>query len=115
MKKLAVLLFVAVLGSSQVFASDNNPNKNQVEKLRNTIAVLLEAPQIEVKTELKADIQFTLNSKREIVVLNVESKNYIVEDFVKSRLNYKKVDSDVSPTGNRVFNITLKIQKPQGA
>ncbi|MCK8521109.1 hypothetical protein M0D21_06005 [Aquimarina sp. D1M17] len=115
MKKLLILVFAIVLGTSQLFAN-NNPTKSPEQQLRNQIALLLESPEIVVEQgELKAQIEFTLNSKGEVVVLSVNAEREIVESFVKSRLNYKKVDSDIANKGNRVFQITLKIRKPKDA
>ncbi len=113
MKKITVLLFAIVLGSSQIFASNNNP-VNAEQLLRNEIASLLDHPKIKVeKEELSANIEFTLNSRDEIVVLTVDSEQDIVIEYVKSRLNYKKIDSEIK-AGNKVFKIALKIIRPQG-
>ncbi|WP_152538660.1 hypothetical protein [Aquimarina macrocephali] len=114
MKKLTILFAVFVLGSMQIFASNNNPS-NSEQQLRNQIATLLENPEFNLdKQQLKASIEFTLNGEGEIVVLTVDSEDLDVKSFVKSRLNYKKVDSKISNIGNKVFKISLKILKPEG-
>ncbi len=111
MKKLTVLLVAFVLGSTQLFATGGTPVDAEKE-LRNHIAVLLKSPEIKLdKEELKANIEFTLNSKKEIVVLTVNAEESIVTDYVKSRLNYKKVNSEISKIENKVFKIALKILK----
>ncbi|MBG6130465.1 hypothetical protein IWQ47_001452 [Aquimarina sp. EL_43] len=113
MKKLTILFAVFVLGSTQIFASNNPINSEQ--QLRKQIATLLESPEIKLdKQQLKANIEFTLNGEGEIVVLTVDSEDLNVKSFVKSRLNYKKVDSKISNIGNKVFKISLKILKPEG-
>ena len=115
MKKLAVLLVVLVLGTSQLFAN-NNVELNPEQKLRNKVAVLLEKPEIKVENqELNANIEFTVNSNNEIVVLTVDAEEEAVADYVKSRLNYQKIDATVSKKGNRIFKIALKIKRPKGA
>ena len=113
MKKLTVLLFALVLGTSQLFAINSNPEKDSNQKLREQIAGLLEKPEIKLleQTELQAKIEFTLNTKGEIVVLNVDSEREIIESYIKSRLNYKKVDSKTI-TKNKVYHISLRIKKP---
>jgi len=115
MKNLIVLSIAIVLGSSSLFAFNNNPTiKNPERKIRNQVAVLLENPQINVEQEeLKAAIQFTLNSNGEIVVLSVDTKNDAVSNYVKTRLNYKRLDPNTPSTGNKIFNIKLRIQKPK--
>ena len=42
--------------------------------------------------DLKGRILFTLNKDREILVLAVEADTEQMEDFIKFRLNHKKVD-----------------------
>jgi len=110
MKKLIVLL-VAVVVSTQVFANDKNTKETKEQKLRNEIAVLLESPELQVDgNEIKANIEFILNGKGEIVILTVDSDKKAVEYYVKSRLNYKKVNSDVNE--NKVFKLSLKVLNP---
>ncbi|MDH7447979.1 hypothetical protein [Aquimarina sp. 2201CG14-23] len=114
MKKLAVLLVVAILASTQVFANEKNTKKTSEEKLRNEIVLLLDKPQIELdRNEIKANIEFILNAKGEIVILTVDSEKEEVEDYVKTRLNYKKVDSEIIKSGNKVFKLKLKVLKPR--
>ena len=45
-----------------------------------------------INQDLKGKILFTLNKDREIVVLSIEADTKQMEYFLKSRLNYKKVD-----------------------
>lgn len=111
MKKLVVLLAL-VLGSSSVFANDNT-GANPEQKLRNEIAALLDKPEIIVeKEELSANIEFTVNSNDEIVVLTVNSEEDNITEYVKTRLNYKKIEAGVSNKGTKVFKLTLKIKRP---
>ncbi|TSE07798.1 MULTISPECIES: hypothetical protein [Aquimarina] len=113
MKKLTILFAVFVLGSTQIFASNDNPI-NSEQQLRNQIAVLLESPEILVENDtLNAKIEFTLNGEGEIVVLSVDTKESTVKNYVKSRLNYKKIDSEIANIGSKIFRISLKILKPR--
>ncbi|WP_299260498.1 hypothetical protein [uncultured Aquimarina sp.] len=112
MKKLIVLL-VVVLASTQIFANDKNTKETNKQKLRSEIALLLEKPQIKLdRNEINASIEFVLNIKGEIVILNVDSEKEAVVDYVKNRLNYKKVDSDITRTGNEIFTLRLKVLNP---
>ncbi|WP_103069549.1 hypothetical protein [Aquimarina sediminis] len=117
MKKLTVLLFAVVLSTSQLFANNNNPEKDTNQQLREQIASLLEKPEIKLleQEELQAKIEFTINTEGEIVVLNVDSKRHIIKSYIKSRLNYKKTDLKTSESPNRVYHISLRIKKPLGA
>lgn len=115
MKNLKVLLLViVVLSSVQMSAFNNDPNVTPEQKLRNEIAVLLESPEIKLENnELIANIQFILNEKKEIVILTVDSEKEAIENYVKSRLNYQKIDFTAnSPEENKVYYISLKVLKP---
>ncbi|WP_378178962.1 hypothetical protein [Aquimarina sp. SS2-1] len=113
MKKLIVLA-VAILASTQIFANDKNTDETNEQKLRSEIALLLDKPQIELDSdEIKANIEFILNGKGEIVILTVDSEKEAVESYVKSRLNYKKVNSNIIKTGNKVFKLKLKVLNPE--
>jgi len=113
MKKLIVLL-VVVFASTQIFANDKNTKETNKEKLRSEIAVLLEKPQIKLeRNEINASIEFILNAKGEIVILSVDSDKEAIDDYVKTRLNYKKVDADITRTGNKVFKLKLKVLNPE--
>ena len=115
MKKIALILLVLVLGSSSVLAN-NNSEANPEQKLRNEIATLLEKPEFSLEKEaLHANIEFTVNSNGEIVVLTVNAEEAIVAEYVKSRLNYQKIDTGVSNKRNKVFKLSLKIKKSKDA
>ncbi|SEL61896.1 hypothetical protein SAMN04487910_2814 [Aquimarina amphilecti] len=113
MKKLIVLA-VAILASTQIFANDKNTKETTEQKLRNEIVLLLDRPEIKLESdEIKANIEFILNAKGEIVILTVDSEKQAIEHYVKSRLNYKKVDTNVIETGNKVFKLKLKVLNPE--
>ncbi|MEB3345215.1 hypothetical protein U6A24_07085 [Aquimarina gracilis] len=113
MKKSIVLLVTLVLGFGQIFASDNNLIESE-QQIRNEVAILLKSPEITVeKSNLSADIQFKLNKNGEIEVLTVDSNKNNVIDYVKSRLNNKKVLEQKIINVNRVYNLTLIIKKPE--
>ena len=58
--------------------------------------------------ELTAEVRFIVNEKGELVVLSVETKDEILEGFVKNRLNYQKVQlKNVAP--GRVYEIPIRI------
>ncbi|OED37024.1 hypothetical protein AB832_05315, partial [Flavobacteriaceae bacterium (ex Bugula neritina AB1)] len=94
MKKLITVIIVAVIASASVFANDKSIGETAQQKLRKEIIELLERPHFKIeKSSIEAEIEFTLNAKNEIVILTVNSDKDIVENYVKSKLNYKKVNS----------------------
>lgn len=113
MKKLIVLV-VAILASVQVFANDKTTEENSETKLRNEIVVLLDKPKIELaNSEIKAKIEFILNTKGEIVILTVDSEKKEIENYVKSRLNYQRIDTSIDASKNKVFKFSLKVLNPE--
>ncbi|GAA0711750.1 hypothetical protein [Aquimarina litoralis] len=113
MKKLVVLA-VAILASTQIFANDKNTEETNEQKLRSEIALLLEKPQIQLDTdEIKANIEFIVNGKGEIVILSIDSEKEAIEYYVKSRLNYKKIGNEINKTGNKIFKLRVKVLNPE--
>jgi len=103
-------MLAVILGTVASFAA--NPEKLTLEeKLRSEIKKLLVSPEFSVEHSISAKIEFMLNKKGEIVVLLVESKNTKMEDFIKSRLNYKLIKNFKSDAKNKKFSIPVKIVK----
>lgn len=96
MRKISFVLMAAMLltvGSS--FANDNPVKKEKPSKsLTTQIRELLDTNDFTENDEGKrAQVLFTLNDNREIVVLMVDAdENSSLEGFIKSKLNYKEVD-----------------------
>jgi len=105
MRKLTFIILVT-LGLNVAIASDD---VKPTEQLRNEIVKLLQSPKMELENnEVQAIISFTITTDGELVVLSVKSENKLMDSFVKVRLNYKKVDYEVTENG-QVFRIPLKV------
>ncbi|RPD96553.1 hypothetical protein EGM88_09300 [Aureibaculum marinum] len=107
MKKLSVFIVMLFLGTLMVFPTNvkNDLNPDLTIQIRE----MLKSPDfINSKEELNATVFLTLNSNNEIVIIQVDSEEEQVENFVKSRLNYKKVKSHTSIQG-KIFKMPLKI------
>ena len=109
MKKISVVVVaVALLSVGNVFAADN-PRKAGPEKtLSGQIAELLNDNPFVIDKDITATVRFTLNSKKEIVVLYVDTDDKILENFVKSRLNYEKVNLPDTKEG-RYYTVPVRI------
>jgi len=108
MRKISLVVIAAVLLSTgSIFANnpmDTDPNrsiKTQVQKLLSGYALSSEK-------DLSATILFTVNKDNEYVVLSVDTNNEELEYFVKSRLNYHKVETKDVKEGRR-YTIPVKI------
>jgi len=67
-----------------------------VSEIRTQIIELIDKPDLsdEMVENLEANLHFLINQKNEIVVLMVETDNDFVDQYLKSKLNYKKLLTD---------------------
>ncbi|MCK5867003.1 MAG: hypothetical protein KAG14_01260 [Mycoplasmataceae bacterium] len=108
MKKLiivAIALFTLNLSAAE---SPVKPN----ELLRTDIVQLLgvDCPAELTNKTCSIDVIFTINSKSEVIVLSVNAPNEDTEEFIKRKLNYKKVSYKTIKEGE-LFLLPLKFQK----
>jgi len=92
LKTLALLL--AMTFSTAIFAN-SVPLNEEPKSLNEEITSLLKSPNFEITEEMEAIVTITFNKHNEIVVLSVDSENFEVVNFIKSRLNYHKVISNL--------------------
>ncbi|MCJ7466545.1 MAG: hypothetical protein MUO53_07610 [Maribacter sp.] len=94
MRKISVVLIAIMLLSSVSSFANREPKMAEMAKdLSEQIADLLNDNNFVVTdNDLTANVSFTLNKDGEMVVLTVDTDNPVLEGFVKSRLNYKKVE-----------------------
>lgn len=110
MKKLQVLILVFTLSATALFANTDPKPESERMVLRAQVEALLGNPTIQLEQYvLKSDIHFMVTTQGNLVVLDVDTANQAVENYIKSRLNYKKTTINV--TGNRFFNLTYTIKK----
>ncbi len=111
MRKLKTLVLgLAILAAGTISANNFN-NVDPVKKvsLAKQIGLLLKQNSFDMEnSELKAQVLFTLNENREIVVLYVDTKNEDLAIFVKSKLNYKKVNVQEYKEG-RTYTVPVRI------
>lgn len=109
MKKVKLILVaVAIMVSSVSFATNGNPTTTKKELHNQIVSILGNKVEALAETNLEAEVSFTLNSKSEIVVLSVKSDNQKMENFVKNKLNYKKVAVKAVNEG-KIYRVPLKI------
>lgn len=108
MKNLKVLVLALVISTGSLFAAEIVPDI-PVKEIRSQIVDLFQAPEFAIQDELKINIVFTFNSEGEIVVLNVDSKDSDVLDYVRKNLNNQTIDSPGEM--NRVFTMPLRLTK----
>lgn len=109
MKNLSLVFvsaFLVLTGS--VFANDNKKSEKPAKSLSTQITTLLSNSYLEVEDELTADVLFVLNKDREIVVLTVVTNSEVAENFVKSKLNYQRVNLEDYREG-RTYTVSVRI------
>ncbi len=111
MNKLKMLVLVATIAFSSILTASTNPTeKSEPTSITKTVGELLKNPELQLNKEVNALVSFLINEKDEIVVLSVETDNKAVEDYIKNRLNYKKISKEtISPF--KALKIPVKITK----
>ena len=107
MKKHMLMALALVIGTTTLFASnvipDDSPNK-----MRSQIVALMDAPDFNVNREITVTITFTFSSASEIIVLNVDSKNTDVLNYVRKNLNQKVISNPGEKFKHYTMPLTLK-------
>lgn len=95
MKNLKIYLVAILLAvGTTTFATTTTPKaENKEGDVTTQIAELLKNPEMEINEDIKAKVTFMVNEKKELVVINVDTKNENVDAYIKSRLNYKKLNT----------------------
>lgn len=108
MKKVIALVFVLMMGVSS-FANNENPNSKGVKnEIRTKIVKLLGKADFNFDKEVKTTVDLLINKKGEIVILDIECTNPAVCNYVKRKLNYKKVYNKLNES-IRVYKMPLRI------
>ena len=94
MKKLSVILvaFVLLLGTN-MNAAETGLVKEKKLTISQEIGDLLKDADMNLDYDVNANVTFMINGEGEIVVLTVDTTNLAIERFIKSRLNYKKLQN----------------------
>lgn len=114
MKNLKTIIAVVAIGFLTVLPTSANTNTEPASKeaktiLRTEIISLLgnHSYHLSDKT-LEAEVSVMLNNKNELVVISVSSDSETVTDYVKAKLNYKKITVKGISKGT-VYRIPLKM------
>ncbi len=103
-----MLLLMALTFSATLMANANVEDKRTVsDVITEEIGKLLKNPGFEVNQEFEATITLAINNDNEMVVLSVASKNFYIENFVKSRLNYKKLPTEY--ISKRIYKVPVRV------
>ena len=111
MKSLKILVLALGLFTINVSATNLNPIK-PTDELRVQIVDLIGSMYMDelVEEEYGADVLFTVNNNKELIVLSVDTENSSLESSLKRRLNFKKVNHRPSNPGE-IYLLPVKMVK----
>ena len=92
--KLMIIAMVLLVGTTLTAA---NPFVASVigDDAKQEITELLDNAYFEYEDGTTASVTFMINNDGELVILDVSSENNRVEDYVKSRLDHKKLENSL--------------------
>lgn len=108
MKQLKTLLLAVLITASSVLSASNEDKKPDSGVITVAIGKLLKDPSFLVDKDIVVDVTLTLNKNNEIVVLSVDSNELYVENFIKSRLNYKELPATFT-SKERTFKVPVRV------
>ncbi len=109
MKNLIIVcsLFVCSLA----FANNSiRPSKKVKQELRTKIIKLLSSDKPIVNSDVTTTVDFMINDKNEIVIVNVHSDIKEITAYVKRKLNYKTINT-ASENKGKVYQLPITFIK----
>ena len=111
MKSLKLFVLCLALFTINVSAANLNPVK-PTDELRVEIVDLIGFIFMDemVSDQYQADVLFTVNSNKELIILSVDTDNTELETSIKRKLNYKKVNHKPTKHGE-IYLLPVKMIK----
>jgi hypothetical protein len=110
MKTISKSVLIAALAiSSFSFANGNPPSNEKPLTISAEISQLLEKKAMHLAKSTTFQVTFVVNREGEVVITDVDTDNPEVAQFIKARLNYKKLKA-ATKVGQRYFlPVTIKV------
>ena len=110
MKTLKTIIAIVALSIATVLPTSANNEKDPSGKseLRTKIVNLLGQHTYKLNKQLTADVSLMLNNKNELVIISVDSEDQNVTNYVKLKLNYKKINIEGIAKGT-IYTIPLRM------
>ena len=107
MLNLIVLVFFT-FGTTMV-THGAEPDPSALKKVREQIVKMIQKPDLSYIDfdQVESTVHFLVNKNSEVVVLYVDTKDEFVDNYLKSRLNYKQL-KDTQLRGRYAMKVTLK-------
>ena len=100
---LALFLLVGTIAS----ANNSVEKKGDSPTIYKEISELLQNPNFSVDENSTAIVKLFVNSEGELIVISVKTENETLEKFVKSSLNYHKLDNKIYSGKEFILPVTL--------
>ncbi|WP_417444894.1 hypothetical protein [Joostella sp.] len=109
MKNFKLTLILALLAVSNIVMASNNDPKPTNSEVSKQLSLILGTPSFRVSdNDMLAKVHFMVNKKSELIVLTVTAENEMVEDYIKSRMNYEKINNSSLEAGKE-YLINVRI------
>ena len=109
MRKLSYVIVAAMLFSTGSILATTTELREPTTSISAQIYEMLSDNSFsEGECNSTAQVRFTLNDEGQIVVLSVETESVDLERFVKSRLNYKKIEISNVKEG-KLYTVPVRI------
>ncbi|MGB0836902.1 MAG: hypothetical protein ACPGRE_02305 [Flavobacteriaceae bacterium] len=105
MKKVLLLCVAILTMSSAAFAAEKTP-VNPKKVLHETVDNLLGDYQVALTKDVKARVVFAVTGKNEILVVDVQTKDPQIKEYIKEKLNYNKVD-DLDGVKSKLYTVHM--------
>lgn len=111
MKTLKLTLLACAVFLLNVPNALANPIK-PTDELRNEIVDIIGFSFFDdfEESEYSAEVVFTVNSENELIVLSVDSESDDAEEYLRDKMNYKKVDHTPTKYGE-IYLLPVKMVK----
>ena len=112
LQSLGCLFLFALFSTMPLQANPDNNNYPNVKTLRTEIMALIKKPDLSTldKQEEIVKLSFLVNTSKEVVVIDANTKNDYLEDYIKENLNYQQIKTDYVQL-NKIYHIKLVFKK----
>ncbi len=110
-QSLGFLFLFSLFSTMPLQANPINKYPN-VKTLRTEIMALIKKPDLSAldKQEETVKLSFLVNSNKEVVVIDANTGNEFLEDYIKDNLNYQQIKTDYVQL-NKIYHIKLVFKK----
>jgi hypothetical protein len=108
MKKLSVILLAFVLLIGTGISAATVELKKDKKTVSQEIGMLLQDANIDLEADVNAYVTFMINEESEIVVLTIDTDDEMIERFIKSRLNYHKLQNEL--ISGQEYAVPIRLQ-----